>query len=354
MRALVAGVLVAALPAVAHDVSVDVSGTLTTTSSDNPRAGAASLGLSGSWDVSDAWSLLGTFVYTRDFPTRSGGESPDDPSTFSPGSNVFLISAGVMWLASDHLMTMLVVNGSPVSLQPSATTRRFDDPVTGEPRVVSLVVNGRNSSLGGAWTGSWASNGDGAWESTVDLGVSVNRFDTFQRLVVPDTPRGRQLRQACLSRAELAVCQLVNGASTPLVQARLSAAYLGTLHADTDFALEGAYFLYDQDPLDVGFFPVVTAGRGDELGSGVPVNPLRLSVRPSVAHRFSRVTLKGSYQLGVYAGGLGLNHLATLRTTWKVTPAWRVTLTVSAQVDSGSTGLTNPGGTALLGAMFVF
>ena len=78
-----------ATPCLAHDLSVDVSGTLTTTSADNPRAGAVALGLSGSVDLNDAWSLTGLAVLTRDLATRT-------PESVSPGSNVLLFSLGAM------------------------------------------------------------------------------------------------------------------------------------------------------------------------------------------------------------------------------------------------------------------
>lgn len=351
MRERLLAVLLSAVPATAraHDVSVDVSGALITTSQNNPRAGSFGVAASGGWDVGDTVSLFTNVAYTRDLATRSMG-------TFTAGSNVVLLGLGAMWLPTDSLMTMLLVTGSPPSTGSSATTVTFRDPLTREPRSADVVVNSRSWTVGGLWTGTWMqAPGAGAWSSLVDVLAGVTWFDVYQQLQVPDSAAGNQLRQQCQSGARAAVvCDLVNGASTPLLQVKLGAGYVGTLLDDTDFGVEAVGYLYDRDPADVGYFSVVSVGRGLELGSGVPVLPLAFSVRPSVQHRFSRVSLKASYQWGLYAAGLGTNHVLTLRTTVKLTKAWRLSATVTGQVDQSSSGWGNFGGVAVLGATVVF
>lgn len=150
LRALVsvraASVLVLALAtgAWAHDVSVELGGTLTTTSANNPRAGAFSLGASGAYDLNERWSVLGGLLYTRDLATRT-------PESFSPGSNIFLLNLGAMWLPTDSLMTTLSLTGSPPAQQSNATT------VTGlQGRAVDLVVASTTWSLGAQWNGLWS------------------------------------------------------------------------------------------------------------------------------------------------------------------------------------------------------
>jgi hypothetical protein len=337
-----------AMPASAHDLTVDIGGSLTATSESNPRAGAATVGAFGAFDLSDDWSLLGGLSYTRDFGTRAGESS-------SPGSDVVAVSAGAMWLIDEHFMTLLLLTGAPPSRQRSATTIAFPDPATSARRTADILIDSSTWTLGGLWTGGWASGGGGPWGSAVDVTVGVNRFDVFQQVVLPDTPRGALLRQACATRTGGPACRLVSGASTPLLQTRLALAYTGTLLQRTDFGLEGALFLYDGDPTEVGYFSVVAAGRGGglDLGAGVPVLPLLASVRPWVTHRLRAVTLKASYQLGAYAAGLGFNHAATLRVTWKVTGTWRLLATVIGQVDAGAAA-PNPSATALLGVMAVW
>ena len=64
------------------------------------------------------------------------------------------------------------------------------------------------------------------------------------------------------------------------------------------------------------------------------------------------MTLKLGYQYGLYTEGLGALHAATLKASVKVTRAWRLSLTVTAQVDVSGGVLNNPGGQALLGVLY--
>lgn len=346
LRALVsvraASVLVLALAtgAWAHDVSVELGGTLTTTSANNPRAGAFSLGASGAYDFNERWSVLGGLLYTRDLATRT-------PESFSPGSNIFLLNLGVMWLPTDSLMTTLSLTGSPPSQQSNATT------VTGlQGRAVDLVVASTTWSLGAQWNGLWSSGGFSNLEHTVDVGVGVNRFGVFQRLLVPNTLAGRLLESQCAAGDPYPVCPLVRGQATPLWQGRVGAGYTASLFGRTDVGADLAYFLYDVPPSNVGYFSLVTLGR--EVGSGVPVLPLRFTARPRVSQKLGPVTLKLSYQLGLYTEDLGVLHAVTLKASWKVTDTWRLSLLVTAQTDIASGVASNPGGQALLSAMAVW
>ena len=340
--------LVVPMPAWAHDVSVDLSGSLTTTSQNNPRAGSFGAMASAGWDVKDTLTLFTNLGYTRDLATRAG-------MTGTSGSNVVLAGLGVMWLPTDNLMTMLTVTGSPPSAVRSATTIDLSQVVANGPRF-DVVVDSRTWTLGGLWTGTWMqSPTDGPWLSAVDVLAGATWYDVFQQLELPTGPVADTVRQRCgANPSQASVCALVNGASTPLLQVKLGGGYVGTLFDDTDFGLEVLGYLYDRNPSDVGYFSAVNVGRGLELGSGVPVLPLAVSVRPSVLHRFSRVSLKLSYQFGLYAAGQGANHIATLRSTFKLSKSWRLTVTVTGQIDRTSGGWDNPGGTALVGATVLF
>ena len=48
---------------------------------------------------------------------------------------------------------------------------------------------------------------------------------------------------------------------------------------------------------------------------------------------------------------LGALHAATLRVSVKVVPGWRLTLTVTGQLDVAGGVVSNPGGQALLGVL---
>ncbi|MBL9037891.1 MAG: hypothetical protein JNG84_05180, partial [Archangium sp.] len=66
MRFVALAALLMATVGHAHDLALDVIGTATTTSQNNPRAGSVGASLSGAYDLTDRWSAWGGFTYTRD------------------------------------------------------------------------------------------------------------------------------------------------------------------------------------------------------------------------------------------------------------------------------------------------
>src|SRR5205085_7319885 len=82
---------------------------------------------------------------------------------------------------------------------------------------------------------------------------------------------------------------------------RFSANVSATLFTDTDVTLSGDYYVYQQNPAQVGFFTLVAAGRG----AGVPIAPLRYEVRPEVVHRFGDLSARLWVQAGEYVPGTG-------------------------------------------------
>lgn len=330
-------------PALAHDVGVDLLGNLTTSSATNPRVGSAGLSLSGSVDFSDRWTGFLLATYLRDFATRT-------PESASSGTNVFLFSGGALFIPTEHLLFMATVMGSPPVVQRNATTFSYAG------GSADVVVRGTNWNLGGSLLGSWASNGLSRWEHTVDVTVGVNHLESAQVAELGTTVRARLYRLFCERNPGQGYCPLVNGVDSRLTQVRLAAAYTATLFSKTDVALELAGFLYDtSDPLSVGSFSAVIAGRqGPELGAGVPLAPWRLTVRPGVLHRFRSVSVRLGYQLGLYVGDVGTNHLVSLRVQWKVTPSVRLSASVLAQADLDRGAFVAPGGSAALGVLFLF
>jgi hypothetical protein len=334
--------VVVGLSAPAHDLGVDVGGTFTRQSGNNPRAGSLSVGVNGAYDFNDAWSLAGFLVYTRDLATRTAESQ-------SPGSNVFLLNLGVMWLPNDHLMTMLSGTFSPPSVQQNATT------VTGrDGAMVDVLVTSRNWSAGAVWNGLWTSGGFSKFEHTIEAGAALNRFNVFQQLTVPDSVRARLLVAACSLGAEVEVCRLLAGVTSPLTQARFSLGYTATLFDDTDVGVDAAYFLYDQPPSSVGYYSLVAFNQ-TELGNGVPVLPLQLTARGTVSHKFGKkVTVRLSYQFGLYTEGLGVLHVVAARVSWKVTKHWRLTFSVTGQSDVSGGVAQNGGSQALVGLTYLW
>jgi hypothetical protein len=340
-RALAVMWVVVGLSAPAHDLGVDLNGTFTRQSGNNPRAGSLGIGVTGAYDFNDAWSVTGMLLYTRDLATRTAESS-------SPGSNVFLLNVGAMWIPNDHFMFMLAAMGSPPSLQQNATTVTTRD---GTP--VDTVVTSRNWSLGGVFNALWSSGGFSNFEHAVDASASVNRFNVFQQLTIPSSLRSRLLMASCNLGLDAEICPLLAGVTSPLWQARFSLGYTATLFDTTDVGVEGAYFVYDVPPSSVGYYALVAFGQ-TELGNGVPVLPLQLTVKGHASHRFGPVTVRLSYQWGLYTEGLGALHVLGVRVSWKVTKHWRLGLSVTGQGDVQGGRFSNGGSQAILGATYVW
>lgn len=338
MRRIVLCVLVgAAAPGWAHDLAIDLSGNTTAPTASNPRSGAVGLSISGSFDLSERWSLFATATYLRDLATRADKAS-------SSGSNIFLLSGGATFLATDHWLFMASVLGSPPSAQLNAASLEF----AVLPNPIDGVLRAVNSSVGASLVASYASNGLSDWEHTVDLSVGLNHFATEQKFTAAGALIGPALGERCAMVSDPRhPCAMVNGYASTLTQVRIGATYTATLKLDTDLSLDAAGFLYDSaDPLSAG---VLLLRQGSEVGLGMPVAPWRLTVRPSVLHRFGKFTVRLAYQLGLYTQQAGSNQLLSGKFTWKASSSLRLSVTVLGQTDWSGGAIVNRGATATLG-----
>ena len=129
-----------AVNAFAHDISADTTGTLTTSSSNNPRAGSFGANLGGTAEFNDFVSAWAGFGYTRDLGTKTGDSKSD-------GSNVFLINAGVMWLPTDNWMFMASGNFSPRVEQQSALALALRTGTTSDAVVINTTTDDSSQKL---------------------------------------------------------------------------------------------------------------------------------------------------------------------------------------------------------------
>jgi hypothetical protein len=336
-------VLVLAFPSSAHDFGVDLTLNGTAASTSNPRSGSAGFGLSGSYDVNDQWSGFLSAHYVRDFATRTA-------DSYSPGSNIFFLSAGALCVVDDHFMLMGSLSGSPPSTQRNAQQATFN--VGNKTLVLDGVLEGTNASLGGMLLGSYATNGLSLWEHTFDLSVNVTGLSSFQNLQLGRIAEAAA-RNACPPGDDQRACRLVVGTNTPLVQVRLGATYTATVFSKLDVLLDGGVFLYDKDPAKVGVFTQAAQGRTIELGLGSPTAPWVATARLTALYRLSKVNLRLGYQFGLYTADFGANHVLRASVTWKLSTSLRLTFSALVQTDVDSTGPVNRGGTLSTGVLFV-
>ena len=201
-------------------------------------------------------------------------------------------------------------------------------------------------------------------EDAFSAGIGVSRFETLQNIVAaqyttasgqPTVLTASDLRTACARPKSNCPPQLVRAfdpKSALLRSARLSAAVTATLFADTDLTLEGAYYGYDDDPTNAGYFTVGTAGRA---GTGMAIAPLRYLIRPEATHRFGDLQLKVWVQGGEYVKQMGQwTTGGGLKAQYKFTQSFKMWAAASGQRDLDAGGQISKSGTVSLGVAYRF
>jgi len=338
--------LVLSTAAHAHTVSDEVALGSTQHTEQNPRSGSLSNTFSGMFEASDALSLSVDLGLTHDNGTASVASARAGASS---GGNILLGTLTVDALLWEKWLLAAGVNVSPRSV----TTSRVPVPLVdtlGRETEADAELRTASNVLGFMISGGYATAGLSDFEASADASLGLTRFSVQQSITEIQTALGplsaEQVRTFCmrpaLSRQRRSLCKTVlsvlkNQPST-LNQLRLSVSFTGTIFQDTDIGILASLYGYDGDPTEVGYFSVLAVGRSVSLGNGIPLAPLQFSLRPSVTHRFGRLSLDGSYQFGRYVDDEGAFHALSLRAQYRFNKTWRAWLRFSGQVDLDADG----------------
>jgi len=74
------------------------------------------------------------------------------------------------------------------------------------------------------------------------------------------------------------------------------------------------------------------------VSEGVPLEPLRWSLRPNVRQRFGTVRVGAYFQYGRYVDSTGWNAIVGLKGQIKISSEWRIWASANLQRDAESTG----------------
>jgi hypothetical protein len=331
----------------ASSVSNEVGGQLTQTTPSNPRAGDAADLLKANVDVADALILRAALGFTYEFatPTPVGG------SFKGTDTSVFAVSLGLDWEVNDALTLSIDGVFSPSSTQAANTVITLTGPAGGTVDRNGLLGTVA-SSYGGDISADYAIgnplsdrlalslDADVGWLAlTVDQ--TLERLENETGTEVSSIARIRTLCQTTQVPAQVHRCQalqplLGSGADT-LDEFRLAAGATLTIAGDTDVGLHAAYYLYNEDPSDFGYYSALTSGRtalhNVSLGNAVPLAPYLFTLRPDVTQRLGPFSVSLWYQFGIYASDLGTNQVVGARVGWAVSASWKLWLTGSIQVD---------------------
>ena len=127
-----------------------------------------------------------------------------------------------------------------------------------------------------------------------------------------------QLRAFCASRpCAGGLSAALAGTATRLGELVLAASVSEQLYRDTDVGIDGAYYLYDQDPTQTGTYSITRAGQ-TSLGGSLGIAPLAFRVGPTVSQRLGPLSATAAGGYSRYVDGLGWAADATVRVQLKI------------------------------------
>ena len=343
--------------AVAHSLSDEIGVGSSQTNPRNPRTGFIYDRVSGVADASDAVSLRFDLTLTHDAATK-----PTQGASFGDtGGNIFAAALGLDWTPSEHWPLSFEVDVSPKSTEASDTTVAFDVGTTSAN--ADALLRATSSSLGFWLSAGYETAGDSDFESAINSSFSLTHFSTTQIVADVATANGpvdrRQIIAYCTRTANQGEgCKQIGPAlrseAADLNQFRLSASFTETFVANTDLTLGGAYYLYDKDPSQVGYFSIASIGRSVSLGNGVPAAPLRYTIRPDLSQKFGPFSAGIWYQYGQYVPGDGYGHALGLKLQYKITKVVKIWASGTWQDDIDDQGNSQISTTLALGGRYSF
>jgi hypothetical protein len=263
-------------------------------------------------DASDALVLSVNGTYTRYLR-----------SNHTPGESIFLLAGAADYSPSDHFSFGVDVRGSPPSTE--VTRVPASDTTTTVPSVLpsgpaGSELKSRTSLIGAGLSAEYDTAGEGPFESIVDASAGATSYMTTQ-----------------VARA------LGGGASTPkrspssLGQYRMTLGFIEVLQHTTQAELSASYYVYSSDPTGTGYFGASVFGR-EAVSDGVPVEPLRWLLRPTLRQRIGPVKLSAFFQYGRYVDDGGVDIGGGVKAQVKVGSAWKLWASLSYQRDQLATG----------------
>ncbi len=364
LASVLGSVLLASLPALASSsLSDQLSVGSTQSTEENPRAGSVSDSLDGTLELNDQFSIGAGAVLTLEnrTPAAVRGQFP------TSGSAITLLSLGLDYDPNEHLSTGVVFDFSPNSKQQVGTQLTITD-ASGATQALNarLLAQSANAALG--FDVGYDTAGDSNLEWSFTAGVTGSNYTTTQNIdlvrlqdtgkvydpaqVIAFCKTHKKGKGACSA----ALQQVVKNQEATLDSLRNSLEVTSTIYADTDVSLGGDFYLYGQDPSTVGIFSVGAVGKQNiSGGNGVPIAPLRYTIRPVVAHRFGDLSVKLWVQAGEYASGTAqtTSGIGT-KIQYKFTKSFKMWVTAGGQRDVDASGVDSSSSNFALGAGYRF
>lgn len=390
----------AAPSARAHNVSDETSLGATQATSTSPSTWYASDKLRALVDLPHDFDLRLDATYTYD----AASPPPAGANFRSKGGNIFLLSLATDWQATKHFSFGVEGDLSPPSTTESDTSVALSVMGPGgmtSEETVDADLSSRSWSAGGALYASYDTAGDSKAESIVDLSLGANYLDTFQQIsevwsakknapyAVSDLLQSCRAAMGKRSAGAALGCGLLTRLAAPhdatMVQFKAGAGLIETLYDDTDLVVNAAYYFYNTDPTQIGYFGTATRGRApitgrpesssSSFGGGTPIAPYVFTVQPGVTQRLGKLSAGLNFQFGQYVDpplcatgpspdGGPVNCVSAriysyslsvgVKVQYKFTRMFRLWLKADGERDIDSSGAASLSGSIALGGRLTF
>lgn len=341
----------------AHSISNELGVGSSQANPRNPRTGFIYDRIGGVADASESVSLRFDVTLTHDDATK-----PTQGASFGDtGGNIFAGAFGVDWSPTEHFPLSAEIDFSPRSTQSSDATVTFD--VGSTSSNADALLKATSSSLGFLVGAGYETAGEGDFESAANSTFSLTHYSTTQLITDVATANGPVDRQQLLAyctrtRSLGAGCRQLGPAlraeAADLNQFRLGASFTETFLQNTDLSVGGAYYLYDKDPSQVGYFSIASVGRSVALGNGIAVAPMHYSARSDLLQRIGIFSAGIWYQYGQYVPGDGYGHSAGLKLQCKLSKAVKLWASGTWQRDFDAQDNGQTSTTVALGGRYAF
>jgi hypothetical protein len=286
--------------------------------------------LAGIWDIDESWQLRLDLSSTRVLSQAADSAAGD----------VFLSAVSAVYSADEHWSLRLNGGWSPVAAQLAAvqvdTRGLFTAPDA--PMTAGALLHAATTSYAYGAGLDYDSASDDVHSLSWSLSMGVTHYTARQEIVSVDEPAGGALDAAAV-RMRCPQDGPCSGELSPqtihLGQFALTGSIADTVDHDTDLSLDASLYLYDKDPMRLGYNALATISTST-LGSASGAALLRDSITPSIAHRWGDLSATASVSLSDYIDGREADVGASLRIQYRLALAGARRLKLNAKLAAGS------------------
>lgn len=323
----------------ANTAAEEISAGTSLSASTTPSLSWIANRISGAWDATSRWQLRVALDATR-VMAPEGEES----------NTIFNASASADLAIDTHWAVSLTASGSPASTTYSSATI-LDDTLPGDEGEAVAQLAARSAVMSLAASLEYDTAGDSDHETSGSIMIGATHFRSIQAITSIIDPDGQMLTpgqvgdHCSLSPCSSELRSALSPKETQLTQLVVGASVLHTVEGTGDVGLSASYYLYSEDPTQLGYYALATLGRGN-LGNGVSIAPLRYTLTPTIGDRWGPLSGTLAVTYGAYLRDERQDLTTSLRVQYKLKLEGGTRLKLYSKL-AGSRGADQDGNTSM-------